>query len=163
MKPFDTPARTRRGFVQTAAALSAAALPRAQARETLALHGGPKAVTLPRERQAAITKWPRYGDAEKQAVLALLENNRWYPEIPAFEKELQEYLNVPFVKAYSSGTCAIMSMFFALDLPRGSEILAPSYTAWATTAPMHLFGFVPAFVDLNPRTMTFDIQDAAGS
>src|SRR5215831_3268906 len=133
---------------------------KAATRETLALRGGPKAVTVSRERHAAITRWPRYGDAEKQAVLALLDNTKWYPEIPAFEKELKEYLNVPFVKAYSSGTCAIMSMFFALDLPPGSEILAPSYTAWATTAPMHIFGYVPAFVDIDPHTMTFDVEYA---
>ena len=59
-----------------------------------------------------------------------------------------------------NGTSALMSMFFALDLPRGSEILAPSYTAWATTAPMHIFGYVPSFVDINPRTMTFDLEYA---
>jgi perosamine synthetase len=163
VNPFERQIETRRNFVHAGAAAVAGlggSRLKGKTRETLALSGGPRAVMTPRERQAAITKWPRYGDAEKQAVLALLENTKWYPEIPAFEKELQDYLNVPFVKAYSSGTCAIMSMFFALDLPRGSEILAPSYTAWATTAPMHLFGYVPAFVDLNPRTMTFDIEDA---
>jgi dTDP-4-amino-4,6-dideoxygalactose transaminase len=162
VNPIEKQSETRRNFVQAGAAvagLGASAL-KGNTRETLALRGGPKAVATPRERQAAITRWPRYGDAEKQSVLALLDKTKWYPEIPAFEKELKDYLNVPFVKAYSSGTCAIMSMFFALDLPRGSEILAPSYTAWATTAPMHLFGYVPAFVDLNPRSMTFDVEDA---
>ena len=59
-----------------------------------------------------------------------------------------------------NGTSALLSLFFALDLPAGSEILAPSYTAWATTAPMHIFGYVPAFVDINPRTMTFDLEYA---
>src|SRR5437016_13814596 len=59
-----------------------------------------------------------------------------------------------------NGTSALLSLFFALDLPTGSEILAPSYTAWATTAPMHIFGYVPAFVDINPRTMTFDLEYA---
>ena len=163
MNPTESETGSRRKFVQASAA-AVAGLHRsglkAKPRETLALRGGPKAVATGPERQAAITKWPRYGDAEKQAVIALLENTNWYPEIPAFEKELRQYLNCPFVKAYSNGTSAILSMFFALDLPRGSEILAPSYTAWATTAPMHLFGYVPAFVDINPRTMTFDVEDA---
>jgi dTDP-4-amino-4,6-dideoxygalactose transaminase len=161
MKPSKETGGSRRAFVGAAAVAGMGGpVLSAQSRETLALRGGPMAVTMPPEQQAALTKWPRYGDAEKQTVLALLENTRWYPEIPAFEKELSEYLKVPFVKAFSSGTCAIMSMFFALDLPPGSEILAPSYTAWATTAPMHLFGYVPAFVDINPRTMTFDLEDA---
>jgi dTDP-4-amino-4,6-dideoxygalactose transaminase len=159
----DKQDETRRGFVRTGAVavtgLCGAGL-MAQSSETLALRGGPKSVTVPPARQATLTRWPQYGDAEKQTILSLLDKTNWYPEIPAFEKELKEYLDVPFTKAFSSGTCAIMCMFFALDLPRGSEILAPSYTAWATTAPMHLFGYVPAFVDINPRTMTFDLEDA---
>jgi perosamine synthetase len=129
-------------------------------KESLALFGGPKAVTFPSDKIEAIVKWPRYGAEEKQVVMNLLETNKWYEEIPALEKEMKEYLNVPHVKAHMNGTSALMSMFFALDLPPGSEILAPSYTAWATTAPMHIFGYVPAFVDINPRTMTFDLEYA---
>jgi len=87
-------------------------------------------------------------------------SNGWYPEIPALEKELQQHLGAPYVKAHMNGTSALMSMFFALGLPAGSEILAPSYTAWATTAPMHFFDYVPVFVDINPRTMTFDLAYA---
>jgi dTDP-4-amino-4,6-dideoxygalactose transaminase len=155
--------KTRRTFVQTGAAAATAlgALPsRVHAGEVLALQGGPKAVSIPADVQRQTFKWPRYEQEEKQAVLDLMDSNNWYAEIPAFEKELKEYLKVPYVKAHSSGTSSLMSMFFALDLPRGSEILAPSYTAWATTAPLHLFGYVPAFVDINPRTMTFDVEDA---
>jgi dTDP-4-amino-4,6-dideoxygalactose transaminase len=51
-------------------------------------------------------------------------------------------------------------MFFALQFDPGSEMLAPSYTAWATTAPMHLFQYVPSFVDIDPRSMTFDLDYA---
>jgi dTDP-4-amino-4,6-dideoxygalactose transaminase len=165
MQTVDKAGETRRGFVQAGAAAMAGAgagatRARAQARETLALAGGPKVVTFPAEKTAAILKWPRYGAEERSVVLGLLESNNWYPEIPAFEKELKEHLNVPYVKAHMNGTSALMSMFFALDLPAGSEILAPSYTAWATTAPMHMFGYVPVFVDLNPRTMTFDLDYA---
>ncbi|MFB3826497.1 MAG: DegT/DnrJ/EryC1/StrS family aminotransferase [Bryobacteraceae bacterium] len=148
---------TRRLFVGSG---TAAALARG-AQEALALEGGPKAVTLPAAEIAKITKWPRYGEEEKQAILDLLENGRWYGEIPAFEKELKEYLKVPYVKAHSSGTSSLMSLFFALNLPPGSEIMAPSYTAWATTAPMHLFQYVPVFIDINPRTMCFDLEYAA--
>ena len=100
--------------------------------------GGPKVVTFPADKIAAIVKWPRYGAEEKSVVMNLLDNNNSYAEIPALEKEMKERLNVPYVKAHMNGTSALMSMFFALDFPAGSEILAPSYTAWATTAPMHL-------------------------
>ena len=51
-------------------------------------------------------------------------------------------------------------MFFALDLPPGSEILVPSYTFFASIVPMRHFGLVPVFVDINPRTLNFDLEDA---
>jgi dTDP-4-amino-4,6-dideoxygalactose transaminase len=164
MKQVKRIDNTRRDFVKRGTAVAAAGMgasqAKAQTREALALNGGSKAVTIGAEVQKQVFKWPRYEDEEKQAVFDLMESNNWYAEIPAFEKELREYLKVPYVKAHSSGTCSLMSMFFALDLPPGSEILAPSYTAWATTAPLHLFGYVPAFVDINPRTMTFDLDSA---
>ena len=149
---------TRRTFVQSAVAATGAVT--LHATETLALRGGPRAIAIPAERTAAIVKWPRYGAEEKDAIAALLDSNKWYAEIPLFEKELKAHLRAPYVKSHMNATSALMSMFFAVQFERGSEILAPSYTAWATTAPMHLFGYVPAFVDINPRSMTFDLEYA---
>jgi len=83
-----------------------------------------------------------------------------YGPIALFEKEWQEYTGAAYVKAHCNGTSALTSMFFALDLPPGSEILVPSYTFFATIVPMRLFGLVPVFVDINPRTLNFDLEDA---
>src|SRR5438552_4406969 len=161
-KPGNT---TRRTFLETGsmAVLGLTAPGRARATrvgKSLALSGGPKTVTFPADKTEAIVKWPRYGEEEKSAVMSLMASNEWYEEIPALEKEMKEYFSVPYVKSHMNGTSALLSLFFALDLPTGSEILAPSYTAWATTAPMHIFGYVPVFVDINPRTMTFDLEYA---
>jgi len=161
-KPGKT---TRRTFLEAGsmAVLGLTAPGRARATragESLAMSGGPKTVTFPADKTEAIVKWPRYGEEEKSAVMTLMESNQWYEEIPALEKEMKEYFSVPYVKSHMNGTSALLSLFFALDLPTGSEILAPSYTAWATTAPMHIFGYVPVFVDINPRTMTFDLEYA---
>ncbi len=128
--------------------------------EPLALNGGPKAVQWPADKQAAVTKWPRYGAEEKQALSTLLDNNRFYAEIPLLERETRDYFHAPYAKAHCNGTSALISAFFALNLPAGSEILAPSYTAWATTAPLHLLGLVPVFVDVDPRTACFSVEDA---
>jgi dTDP-4-amino-4,6-dideoxygalactose transaminase len=51
-------------------------------------------------------------------------------------------------------------MFFAIDLPPGSEVMVPSYTFFATITPMRLFGYVPIFVDIDPKTACFDLEDA---
>jgi perosamine synthetase len=159
-----TPERTRRTFLQTAAPAAAAGAAQALAtpvRETLAMSGGSKAVTFPSERHAWLTRWPRYGAEEKKALIEMIESNRFYEELPIFEKEWQEYTKASFVKAHINGTGALTSGFFALDLPPGSEVLVPSYTFFATIVPMRLFGYVPIFVDINPRTACFDLQYAA--
>jgi len=128
--------------------------------EALALSGGPKTVSFPDEKLAPLTRWPRYGEAEKQALHALIDNNKFYEELPAFEKEWQEYTKSPFVKAHMNGSSAITSMFFALDLPPGSEIMVPSYDFFTDCLAMRFFGYVPIFIDINPHTATFDLEDA---
>lgn len=151
--------QTRRTFVQASAgALAATAAARAQTR--LAADGGPAAVTYPAGRHTFVTKWPRYGASEKQALHALIDDGRFYDEAPRLEKEWRDYTKVPFAKSHSNGTSALTSMFFALDLPPGSEILVPSYTFFATIVPMRFFQYVPVFVDIDPKTACFDLDDA---
>jgi perosamine synthetase len=156
---------TRRSFLKTStvavAGLTVAdygfAAPKS---ETLAMAGGAKTVTFPKDQFAALTKWPRYGNAEKQAVCEILDNNKFYDQLPAFEKEWQDYTKSPFVKNHINGTSALTSMYFALDLPPGSEIMVPSYTFFATCLAMRFFGCVPIFIDINPKTATWDVEDA---
>jgi dTDP-4-amino-4,6-dideoxygalactose transaminase len=153
---------TRRSFVFAGgAALSTAAF---AAGETLAFQGGPKSVTVPAATQTALTKWPRYGPAEKKALHELIDTTTdsggFYRILVDFEKEWQAYTKANFVKAHMNGTSALTSMFFALDLPPGSEIMVPSYTFFATCLSMRFFGLVPIFVDIDPATACFDLDDA---
>ncbi len=152
---------SRRGFLKTAG-VAAAGLTLASQRaargaaETLAINGGPAAVPAP---DTDAWRWPRYGEVEEQAVLELLRSPNYSP-IDELEAEWCDYLDVPYAKAHCNGTSALASMFFALNLPPGSEIMVPSYTFFATIVPMRLFGLVPVFVDINPRTLNFDLDDA---
>ncbi|HNR30761.1 MAG TPA: DegT/DnrJ/EryC1/StrS family aminotransferase, partial [Candidatus Hydrogenedentes bacterium] len=157
----EKPRPSRRDFLISTGALAAGLgvaghAPARGAVEKLALHGGPKAVTVPDGDAAA---WPRYGAAEEQAILDLVRAPSYDP-IGKLEDEWKDFLGVPHVKAHFNGTSALASMFFALNLPPGSEILVPSYTFFATIVPMRLFGLVPVFVDINPRTLNFDLEDA---
>lgn len=153
---------SRRTFLKSAGVLAAGLTMARPAnakskKETLALNGGPKAVTYTNSSEA--WRWPRYGEAEQKAIQEMLEDPG-YGQLAAFEKEWQQYTGSPHVKTHCNGTSALTSMFFALDLPPGSEIMVPSYTFFATIVPMRLFGLVPVFVDINPRTLNFDLEDA---
>jgi len=159
---------TRRTVLQATGALAAANLVAASrpatarasgSLETLAIAGGKPAVTLAKLKQAEASSWPIYGEEEERALVDLLRNPGYAP-IAALEEDWKAYFQAPFVKAQCNGTSAIASMFFALNLPPGSEIMVPSYTFFASVVPMRLFGLVPVFVDINPRTLNFDVDDA---
>jgi dTDP-4-amino-4,6-dideoxygalactose transaminase len=155
---------TRRTVLRSAGAaavgaLAGAAGPARAAVETPAALGGKPAVTFDARQHADASRWPRFGPDEEAAVLEVVRKPG-YTAIKALEKEWRDYFGVPHAKAHCHGTTAIASMFFALDLPPGSEVLVPSYTFFATIMPMRLFGLVPVFVDVNPRTLNFDVDDA---
>lgn len=149
----------RREFVlaSSGAGLAASAFAKT---ESLALSGGPKAVTTPGATQTSLTKWPRYTATDKKALHDLIDTGAFYPELVKFEKEWQGYTKSPFVKAHMNGSSAITSMYFALDLPAGSEIMVPSYTFFSTCLAMRFFGYVPIFIDIDPETACFDLDDA---
>jgi len=155
---------TRRDFIKTGSAVVAGlgigSTVRSAEAESLALNGGQKAVTFPANKFAAMTRWPRYGEAEKKRLHDMIDKNSFYDELPAFEKEWKEYTNAAFVKAHMNGSSALTSMYFALDLPAGSEVLVPSYTFFSACLAMRFSGLVPVFVDIDPKTACFDLEDA---
>ena len=158
----------RRGFLKSAGAAAglclAGAAPLVRAADdavapktgVLAIKGGPKAVTASEDGAA---RWPLYGPEEDKAVLDVVHYAS-YGQNAALEQDWKDYFKVPYAKAYCNGTSALTTMFFALNLPAGSEVMVPSYTFFATILPMRLFGLVPVFVDINPRTLNFDLKDA---
>lgn len=157
---------SRRAFLKTSGTLAAgAALLRAStghAEETLAMAGGKPAVTYPLDKRLAVLKWPPYAQAEKEAVAKALDCNTStiYQYLRDLETTWQKFNQVPFAKTHMNGTSAVTSMFFALDYPPGTEIMVPSYTFFGAILPMRLFGYVPVFVDINPKTATLCVNHA---
>ena len=152
---------TRRSFLKktgvAAAGISwmSTSSARAAKTEALALDGGKKAVTA----GGGAAKWPLYGKEEEKAVLQLVRSPGYGP-LSGFESDWRKHFKIDYCKTHCNGTSAITSMFFALDLPPGSEIMVPSYTFFATIVPMRLFGLVPVFVDIDPQTLNIDLEDA---
>ncbi|MGA3327504.1 MAG: DegT/DnrJ/EryC1/StrS family aminotransferase [Terriglobia bacterium] len=156
----------RRNFLQAGGmALLGLAMPdtlgaKPRAGESLALSGGPKTVNFPKDKLEALTRWPRYGQAEKDALHRLIDTNKFYEELPLFEKEWQAYTGIPYLRAHINGSSAITSMFFAIDLEPGSEIMVPSYDFPTDCLAMRFFSYVPIFIDIDPATGCFDLEDA---
>ncbi|MBN1589322.1 MAG: DegT/DnrJ/EryC1/StrS family aminotransferase [Pirellulales bacterium] len=121
--------------------------------EALALNGGPKSVTIRPD-----TRWPRFSE-EAAADAAKLILRPSYKPNDQFEAMWKARFNCPFARAHCNGTSALGSALFALELPRGSEILVPSYSTWFPLSPARLLGLVPRFVDSDPKTFNIDVND----
>jgi dTDP-4-amino-4,6-dideoxygalactose transaminase len=131
-----------------------------RATESLAMLGGAKTVSISDEKVKQVTYWPRYGQKEKDNLHRLIDTDQFYEELTLFEKEWQEYTGIPFLRAHMNGSSAIHSMLFAIDLEPGSEIMVPSYDFPTDSLAMRFFGYVPIFIDIQPGTATFDLEDA---
>ena len=131
-------------------------------KDALANEGGTKTVTVSPERIAALKRWPRYGETEKKRLHEMIDQGITYSELKQFEKEWMAYTGAPFAKAHMNGSSALTSMYFALslDVPAGSEVMVPSYTFFSACLAMRFSNLVPVFVDIDPKTACFDLEDA---
>ena len=75
-----------------------------------------------------------------------------------FENQLAETLNVKHVITCANGTDALQIAFMALDLPKGSEVIIPTYTYAALAEVLHLLGLTPVFVDVIKDGFLMDVS-----
>lgn len=94
------------------------------------------------------------------AILNVIENAQFIsgPDVSAFQKELENYLQVKHVIPCANGTDALQIAMMALGLKSGDEIITPSYTYIATTEVMALLGLTPVFVDVVADTFCIDVS-----
>ncbi|MDH1689965.1 DegT/DnrJ/EryC1/StrS family aminotransferase [Acinetobacter junii] len=72
------------------------------------------------------------------------------------EKELCEYLDVPFISLFNNGTIALVTALQALDLQEGGEVITTPYTFVATAHSIVWNKLTPVFVDIDVHTSNID-------
>lgn len=70
------------------------------------------------------------------------------PQVPAFENNLAQYLNIKHVIGCANGTDALQIALMALNLKRGDEVMVPAFTYVSTAEVISLLGLVPVMVDV---------------
>ena len=113
----------------------------------LAINGGDPVASS----EAMTFKWPRIDkEAEKAVLKQLHESISIYNKsgiIAEFEDKFSQYHGREHALLANSGTSAIFSMFEAINLMPGDEVLCPVYTFHATVSPLLYTGAVPIFCD----------------
>lgn len=74
------------------------------------------------------------------------------------ENKLKDVLNVSNVSLFNNGTIALLTALKALKLPQGSEVITTPFTFAATPHCISWNGLKPVFCDIEPDTMTIDVD-----
>jgi len=155
---------TRRGFVQTAAAASAAwtwlsggrsAVGAAPAADKPAVLGGTPV------HRGGWPGWPQWNEAWEPEIIKILRSGRWFREsmvgkVQEFESGYAKLLGARRCLATASGTTALITALHAIGLDAGDEVIVSPYTFIATYNAILIHKALPVFADTDPTTLTID-------
>ena len=95
---------------------------------------------------------------ELKALIDEIYESKWITNMGQFhkrlEKELAEYLKVPFVSLFTNGTLPLITALQAMHIT--GEVITTPYSFVATTHSLWWNGIKPVFVDIDPRTGNLD-------
>ena len=80
------------------------------------------------------------------------------PQVQAFQKELETYLQVKHVIPCANGTDALQIAMMGLGLKRGDEVITAYFTFAATVEVIALLGLTPVLVDVDKDTFNINIE-----
>lgn len=134
------------------------------AKSTLAINGGPKAVT--REPGDLFT-WPIVTQEDEEAVLGVLRRGAMSGTdvTKLFEREFADWLGAKYSLACCNGTASLQAAIWACGVGAGDEIIAPSMTYWASCTSALALGAAINFADIDPDTLCIapgDIEHRIG-
>lgn len=110
------------------------------------------------EKQITVTS-PLLPDLEEfNALLKEIWSSKWITNNGSFhkqlEKELAEYLKVPYISLFTNGTLPLLTALQALRVT--GEVITTPYSFVATTHSIWWNGCKPVFVDVDPATGNID-------
>lgn len=109
-------------------------------------------------KQITVTSPLLPGLDEFNAMLKDIWNSKWVTNNGQFhkqlEKDLAEYLEVPYVSLFTNGTLPLLTALQALRIT--GEVITTPYSFVATTHCIWWSGCKPVFVDIDPATGNID-------
>lgn len=102
---------------------------------------------------------------EFHALLKQIWDKKWITNNGSFhrqlEKELAEYLGVPYISLFTNGTLPLITALQALHIT--GEVITTPYSFVATTHSIWWNGATPVFVDVDPTTGNIDPDKIEGA
>lgn len=93
-------------------------------------------------------------------VLEVLRSGRYVggAAVTDFENQFANYIDTQFCVGCNSGTDALYLALRALGIGEGDEVITTPFTFIATSEVIVRVGAKPVFVDIDPRTFNFDLE-----
>ena len=104
---------------------------------------------------------PYMGDEEVQAVSEVIRSG-WIglgPKTAEFEKQLAQYIGVPYVVGLNSATAALDLAIRLLNIHPGDEVIVPTMTFVSTAHAVVYSQAKPIFADVDATTLNLDLND----
>ena len=94
------------------------------------------------------------------AISSVLNGGKYIlaENVESFERELAQYLGVKYAVGVASGTEAIQLALMSLGVGRGDEVITVPNTAVPTVSAVSLAGATPVLCDIDPLTLTIDVE-----
>jgi len=155
---------TRRAFVQTAAAGSAAVT-------MLSAQAAPAVLSRTADKPAVLggtpvhdSGWPGWPDWRQEwepDILEVLRSGVWSSsgggrQVEEFEQAYAKLLGAKRCAAVASGTTALLSSAYVVGVDAGDEVIVSPYTFIATYNIILMNKALPVFADTDPDTLTID-------
>lgn len=104
---------------------------------------------------------PTLDKQDIEAVVSVLESNHLEEgdHVKELENHFQNYLNINFASAVSTGFASIHLALKALDIKSGDEVILPSYCCAAILNPVLLLGASPVIVDIEPNSFNISVEE----
>lgn len=131
----------------------------------LAIHGGSPVRRTPFPVRRTL------GEAEKQAVLAVMNSERlsgffgspgdaWLggPEVKRFERKWADAYGFRHAISVNSWTTGLMTAVGAIGIEAGDEVIVSPYTMSASATAILFYGGIPVFADIDPETFNISPQ-----
>jgi len=155
---------TRRGFVRTAAAGTAALTWLSAPRAPTVFAAGPDKPALlggTPVHKGGWPKWPQWRESWEPEIVEVLRGGRWSSaggggQVADFEKAYAALLGAKRCTATASGTTALITSMHVMGVDAGDEVITSPYTFIATYNTILMLKALPVFADTDPATLTMD-------
>lgn len=104
---------------------------------------------------------PLFGEEEKKAISDYMDEDGFITEFKRtekFEEMIARFTGAKHCIVVNNGTISLTLAAMAAGIKAGDEVIVPNYTMIATPNSIKMFGAIPVFVDVEPSTLSLDID-----